>query len=509
MRRHEASEFVRQYQQGFGRPIITAEVNGVRAVFVGKRMVWSRDWRWFTDFLLDNVRNVLGRQWGTDAQQRGMDHPVFRWFRRMSQIRSTDGSGTVRHEPIGFVSSLLRLGYALYLIEHHDQLDQSLVARLRRPQDFQAAYYETMLAAAFALSGATLQMAERRGQSVRSPEFWAVYSSGRRYAVEAKCKAGWRAPLDPGSGQFKAELRQWIRDQIYRASLKRLQNAVYCFELSIPGSFEEKTWRQIQVIVRETLLEAESMTVAHKPTGAAYVIVTNHAHLVDDDAARRDQVAMLHGYKLETFRSGVEVPLETALEWHDEHRDIIWLLSSMEEVERIPSTFDGVPPEFALATGEERLPLNIGQRLHITFPDSTELTGVLRDVIANGDQAHVVIEKAAGEQVIAQIPLTDAEAAAARRYGNAVFGKAEKRQKPAKDIFDLYDWFREVYSTYDRESLLTQVQGHAQIDQIRRLPVPEMAVRVAREVTKAAFHLERSSAAKQEPSERRCDEPRS
>ncbi len=87
IRDHEASELVRQYQQGFGRPIISAELKGARIVAVSKRIKWSTKWRWFPDFLLDHVKDTLGRQWGMEAQQRKLDHPLFRWLARMNKVR--------------------------------------------------------------------------------------------------------------------------------------------------------------------------------------------------------------------------------------------------------------------------------------------------------------------------------------------------------------------------------------------------------------------------------------
>lgn len=479
---------MRQYQQGFGRPIISAELKGARIVAVSKKIKWSTKWRWFTDFLLDHLKDTLGRQWGTQAQRRKLDHPVFRWLARMNEVRSRDESGDIQHDPVGFITSVFRLGYALYLIEHHDQLDESLVARLRRPRAFHAAYYETLIAAAFAVSGAKIQMAEHRGQSTKTPEFWATGQSGRRYPVEAKCKSSWNSSIDPEAPEFQSELRQWLRDQIYRASSKRLANAVYCFELAIPGSFDREKWDLIQQLVRNTLAEAETITVGGQPTVPAYVIVTNHAHLVNDDAVGLDQVAMLDGYKLETFRPGVEVPLETALEWHDEHRDITWVLRSMEEVERIPSTFDGRPPEFVAAEKSGEHILHIGEMIQIDMPDGTAVNGKVCDIVSHKDRAHIVLETADGQQGITEIPLTPTEAAAARAYGDAVFGKPQKRQRNLEDITELYDWFLEVYSKYDREALLRQIPEHPERREIENFQLDKMRVRVAREVTKAAYH---------------------
>ena len=197
---------------------------------------------------------------------------------------------------------------------------------------------------------------------------------------------------------------------------------------------------------------------------------------------------MLEGYRLETFRAGAQVPSETALEWHDEHRDITWVMSCMAEVERIPSTFDGRPPEFLAAelTGER--PLKIGQELVIELPDHEPVQGKVHDVLSQGDRAHVILETSDGTHSIVEIPLTATEASAARTYGDAVFGKPQKRQKNLEEITELYDWFLEVYSKYDKDALLRQISDHPDRDQIAKMPMDRMLVRVAREVTKAAFH---------------------
>lgn len=466
-------------------------MKGARVVAVSNRVKWSTSWRWFTDFLLDHLKDALGREWGAEAQKKKVEHPVFRWLGRMNdaaRAHNKSAGPDIKHAQMGFLTSVFRLGYALYLIEHHDQLDQSLIKQLRLPQQFNAAYYETLIAAAFAVSGASIEMAERSGQSKRTPEFWAVGRSGRRYAVEAKCKNGWKSPVEPESDAFKAELRQWIRDQIHRASSKKLQNPVYAFELSIPHCFDPTIWKSIHQLVKEARLEAENITVDGQPASPAHVFVTNHAHLVNDDAGDLDQVAMLEGYRLETFRAGAQVPSETALEWHDEHRDITWVMSCMAEVERIPSTFDGRPPEFLAAelTGER--PLKIGQELVIELPDHEPVQGKVHDVLSQGDRAHVILETSDGTHSIVEIPLTATEASAARTYGDAVFGKPQKRQKNLEEITELYDWFLEVYSKYDKDALLRQISDHPDRDQIAKMPMDRMLVRVAREVTKAAFH---------------------
>jgi hypothetical protein len=456
---------------------------------------WSRGWLWFTDFLLDHLKDSLGRDWGTQAQKDGSDHPLFRWLRRMNEFMKRHeiaGMNSFRSEEVGFLTSVFRLGYALYLIDHHNQLDQILIRRLRSPRQFRPACYETLIAAAFVLSGATIKMAEPVRINQRVPEFWATGKSGRRYAVEAKCKEGWKSSPDPEERGFKEELRQWLRDQIHKASQKKLANGVYCFELSIPDSLTVEQWQSVQITVNSALSEAEAITVKGAPVGSAYVIVTNHGHLVNDDAQGLTTVAMLHGFRLANFGSGIELPIETAMEWHDAHRDIHWVLQCMEEVQTVPATFDGTPPEFVWAQHEGGHVLKIGEAIEINFPDGDDLRGTLRDVCSHENEAHVVIEVPDGKQYIAHIPLNEREAEAARTYGDAVFGKAEKRRKNlGDDPMALYDWFLEVYSSYDREALLRQIPGHSHYDEIAQLAHNEMIVRIAREVTKAAIHQSR------------------
>ena len=77
---HEASEIIRRYQQGFGRPIISVEMDGFRLVAVGKTIKWSKGWRFFTDFLLDHLKDTIGRPWATQALREGKTHPVFTWL---------------------------------------------------------------------------------------------------------------------------------------------------------------------------------------------------------------------------------------------------------------------------------------------------------------------------------------------------------------------------------------------------------------------------------------------
>lgn len=488
IRQHEASEIVRRYQQGHGRPIISIEFEGYRLVAVGKKLKWSKAWKWFPDFLLDHLKDSLGRPWGTQAQREGLDHPVFRWLSLMNEYANrhrVPGTSTFTSGTSGFLGAIFRLGYALYLIEHNDQLDPKLIRRLRMPRFFRATYYEAHLAAAFAVSGAEIKMAEVGRGSRATPEFWATGKSGVRYAIEAKCKEGWKSPCDPSNAAFRDELRQWLRDQIHKASSKELPNPIYCFELSIPAPLDEAQWEEIHALTRDIVREAEALTVKGKPPVSSYIVITNNADVLTDEGVPLSHIAMLLGYRMSNFAHNIELPIETALEWHDAHRDIHWVMDCLEEIEQVPSTFDGTPPELNVDDGSPAT-LRLGQRIEYEGPDGLPCIGTVYDICAANDYAHIAVE-CDGKHHILKGPLSPREMEGHRRYGDAIFGKPQKRRKNLNgDPLAFYDWIREVYTDYPVEALLRQLPDHPDIERIKLLPIGEMRVRVAREVTKAA-----------------------
>lgn len=64
--RRAAQEFIRQRQQGLGRPIIAAKLGDRQFVSVGKTLYQSARWKTFPDFLDDYIRRVFDPGWGND-----------------------------------------------------------------------------------------------------------------------------------------------------------------------------------------------------------------------------------------------------------------------------------------------------------------------------------------------------------------------------------------------------------------------------------------------------------
>jgi hypothetical protein len=486
----EAQEKVRTRQQGYGRPIISTEVNGHRIVAVSNTVYWSKNWKFFTDFLLHFLKEVLGREWGQQSSQSTAPHPVVRWFEKLGHLRRDRPSGSdsiVSSPETGFLRALFGLAYSLYLIAHNDQLPPKLLQRLRRSDDFRAATYETLVGAAFAVAGYRIECAERGHNPTRVPEFFVTAKSGKRYSVEAKCKLKWTAPIDPDDSAFAEELRSTLRSHLHKAAAKKLPNPVYWFELSIPAALDEGRWRKVVSIVTTCLREAETnLTVDGNKLLPAYVFVTNNTHLVNEDGADLPFVAQMESIHIPELNPGTLMEIEAALEARDQHREMLWVLKCMKNVTSIPQTFDGTPSELLGAGGRPVQSFKIGDLLALDMPDGTVSSGVVEEVCSVGDVAWVILrDQVTGAFNTVTMPLKPEEVRAVKRFGDAVFGKAnDGEQLDPSDPLAIYDWFLDVFSEYTRDGLLNQIRTHPLFSTYSTLPTPDLLIRAAREHAK-------------------------
>ncbi|WP_235983909.1 hypothetical protein [Mesorhizobium neociceri] len=483
MQLHEAEEMVRKRQQGHGRPMVTSLYDGRRVVVVGKRMVHSAKWQFVSDFMIDNMKHVFGHDWGAAASRSTPDHTLFRWLRKLQEARKDVGGG-VALPAKGHLSALNRLAYALYLIEHNDKPLKSLIKRLRHPNDFDPALYEAIVASAFALAGAKIDGAEDAKGNQPKPEFFATFPDGRTYAVEAKRKRSWKASFDLDSEAFVAELNGWLRDKLHGASKKNLDKPVYWFELGIGDEATVEQLERLRVLVTSAVRDAEAITVKGDPPRAAYVFVTNNRDLVNDDASNLMFFGLLMGFAMDDFREAT-LEIETAMELHDKHRPIRWVHDCLALVQRVPNNFEGVPDELLDERGKPIETLRIGGLFAYPRRDGSEGFGTIEEVTSFDSDAYAIIaDEETKDRVMVKVPLTEQEAAAAKKLGNAIFGKPESPNEPITDPLRFYDRMLEIYANYPRESLLNQVKNHARFAELEKLDTEALRVRVAREVTK-------------------------
>ena len=86
--RHEAAEQQRIEQQGLGKPIISARMdNGHQFVAVRNRLLYSKKWKTFHDFLGDYLKGALGTEWGNAELCKPFDqrHPILVWYHKLCE----------------------------------------------------------------------------------------------------------------------------------------------------------------------------------------------------------------------------------------------------------------------------------------------------------------------------------------------------------------------------------------------------------------------------------------
>ncbi len=480
--RHAATEEIRQRQQGYGKGIIHANLNQARIVAVGNTIYQSTKWRFFSDFLVHFIRHKLGPL--------APSHPVARWFDHLqAKHHASAPNGPVASVFGGYIASFFYLAYALYLIAHHDQLPEPLLKRLRNRETALPAAYEAFVGAAFAISGFAIKSEETKATGKPQGEFTVTSKlSGKSYSVEAKRKDGWRNPFTESmTPEFSHELHQYVWTRFTKAARKKLPNPIYWIELSIQGLQTQAQFMLIRDVVQATLRRAEDhLAVDGGPPEPAYVFVTNHGHLADDSLTEQAVFAWLEPFRMPTFpRDGV-MELEDAMVAHDEHRDATSIIQALQEVKRIPASFDGTPDELITPNGDSLAPPKVGDRLQIVGPDGRTTAGTIQEITAAGKMAWIVLkEDETNQNVMGQIHLRAEETAAANVYGDAIFGKTTGgKHIDDGDYITLYDWFLGVYKEYSREALLNQVRSHARFSEYEKLDLQQLRVRVAREITK-------------------------
>lgn len=191
--RLDAKEHQRIEQQGHGKPIIAATTDtGHQFVAVRNRLLYSKKWKTFHDFLGDYLKDTLGSDWGNAELQRPFDqrHPVLVWYHKLCEqqrlfIKEPGKVSTARMT--GAVAAYMHLAYDLYALDHNAELQTKLVARLRSREQFHGARYEVQVAAMLARAGFTLSFENEDDRSKSHCEFTAAHArTGKQFSVEAK-----------------------------------------------------------------------------------------------------------------------------------------------------------------------------------------------------------------------------------------------------------------------------------------------------------------------------------
>ena len=230
------------------------------------------------------------------------------------------------------------------------------------------------------------------------------------------------------------------------------------------------------------------MTVSGKPIPSAYVIITNHTFLVNEDMVGSPSFGFLQTIKIDDYPFGRSMDIEAALEGYDRHRDIVWLMDAWKIASTVPTTFDGSPPELLDEYGKPIRPVTVGETIAVPDSDGNIVHATIEDICSMGNGKAMLAVGFNGRNWIVEMPLTEAEAKAASRFTDAVFGKDNVSHKlRADDPFDFYDWLLKVHADMTQEQVDRFFEQNPTVAHYKDLPLQEARVRVAREYTKWAW----------------------
>jgi len=485
VRHREAERYQRQQQQGLGRPIVSTSVGDQRLVAVGNGIYYSNKWRTFHDFLIQFLQHKMGQAWweGEKSKPEAERHPLMRAVFIATDLaqrnrKVTDG---VQASPMtGASGAMFTLSYDLYCLEHNAEIQEKLLGRLRRADNYFGARYEACVAATLIRSGFTIEFENEDDRSSTHCEFTATYTAtGDTFSVEAKSRQGEQYRINK---YLVAALRK-------EASHTR----VVFIDINMPDDGSEQ---HLPARIDRLFRKLPKMEAARVPgigeLPPAYVFVTNYPweHHLRDTNFRT--LALFDGFRIPQFSyRHSAATLREAIDARELHRAMHDLSKHMHMYGEIPSTFDGQSPE--LKFSETPVPrMLVGQAYALDGPDGKPTRGVLTDaeVIEQESAAVCVFAMEGGGSAIYRQPLTKVEMQAWRHHPETFFGVYKKRHQ-ANSPLELYDFFLEGFKETPAAAILERLATAPDIEALKLMPVKQLRSVYAERTTLGALAVQK------------------
>lgn len=454
----KSKEHQRIQQQGLGSPVNSWELDGVRYVRVGGRLLWSSQWRTFHDFLVSYLVDAMGKKWFTEQQAiiGEAQHEIIQWFEKTKEFWSGngDGSGTIKEGiATGAISAFLDLSYHLYLISHNVSVQSLLIKRLKNKEQFRGALFETLVVSTFIKAGFEVEFEDETDGSVTHTEFTATSKqTGRSFTVEAKSR-------EPFKENF--HIYNQLRNALSKSST--LERLVF-IQMNVPNIVDENgkpSW--VEFITNDWFRMERDLTlpgnkdVPSEPP-PAIVFLINKPYFDYLDSSEYSHSATFSGFKVEGLQLGYRFDrLLHFVEKREEYKEIYELWNAYEKFQNIPVTFDGSNPAFINEKSEHRL--IIGESYQVPDENGELIVGELIDAIVAYDCAFCTMRKVDGATFLAKAPLNETELRAYKEHPETFFGKIQKKRGQIKDASGWYDFFWETYQHSDRAFLIERLQS--------------------------------------------------
>ena len=467
--RAQAEELQRVEQQGLGRPIISTLVNGVRCVAVGDKVFSSPRWKSFHDFLHDYVKSLIENQWANEELKKPQEerHPLLVWYEMTvrHQNQYIREPGRIATAPMtGAGAAYLGLAYNLYLTAHNVEVQQTLLRRLMKKDQFYGAYYEAYVVGLLIRAGFDIEFENEADVTTSHCELTATFrKTGKKFSVEAKMRGANKKSADIGN-------------QLYAALKKRAEHTRVIFiEVNLPDNCDNATATANLIMALNSLRSREeTLTIDGQPAPPAYVLVTNNPHSYSLNGPSQS-AGLAEGFKIPDFKVEAQfTSLREAIRNRKKHIEIQSLIKVLAR-SQIPSTFDGDNPD--LVFGEVVGRLTVGKFYALPDGKGGEVIGELTHgcVMEDKKSAFCVYKLPNGQNIIGQDPMSDAEMAAYRRHPDTFFGVVKTGSRGGiNDPLEFYDYCLEIYTNTPKERLL-EMLGVRGLEFFEKLSQRELA----------------------------------
>lgn len=467
---HEARERIRQNQQGRGKQIIAIKAADHQIVAVGKKVMFSKKWNTFVDFLGDYLMEKLTPTWANEeiAKPLAERHTILQWYDelcRQQRKAFTKPGEPIEMDATGVLICYYGLAYALYLLEYNVELQNRMIARLKDRSNFQGAYYELVIARVLIAAGFELTLEDEVDRSSKHCEFAAISKDTKqKYWIEAKMRsvAGVLGGNENNSASAKKADKPLSKlvTHLHAALQKPADDQRMVFiDINTPMSIDADDENRPPFVdaLNRRLLKYEKQQLEEGKT--AYVFVTNmtfHREL----SSPPQMICIPSSVGIPDFNRSGLMKLSEIYRRDQRHGDALRVGESMSKLLSFPTTFDGSMPGTTLKG--EKPPVQIGETYNFegAGPDGSDLIGEVTDAIVDekAKEAIVAILTPDKQAFILKDPMTDGQLNDYRANKEAYFGRIKHVPNQIKTPYDLFRYFIEGQKDMTRERLLEQLK---------------------------------------------------
>ncbi len=457
---------VQEAQQGRGKPIISAKVNGHQIVAVGNQLHFSKTWKTFIDFLGDYIRTKMTPEWGNSELAKPLDerHIILQWYDAVCRLQKdsikTPGQ-PANMEVVGVLACYYGLAYALYLIDHNVELQNRMISRLKDRSNFQGAYYELIVARVLITAGFELTLEDESDGRSKHCEFAAVSKeTGQKFWIEAKMRSvagllGKNNTDGVNSETAKKPASELVK-HLNAAFKKPADNQRMIFidlnaDMSVDAS--DKNRPAFVDAVNQRLLKYERESLESGKT--AYVFVTNMTF--HRDLLEAAQILLIpSGMGMSDFNRPGYMKLSEIYRRDKKHADALRVCDSLSKLLSFPTTFDG--SMVASALFGELPPVHIGEKYKFegAGEDGSDVVGTVTDaiVLEAEKEITVAIQTDDNKAYLLKEKMTDTQLSDYEAHPDAYFGKLKYVPKGIKTPYDMFLFFVEGQREMERAKLI-------------------------------------------------------